>query len=72
MSASFTLRRVLFWTHLFFGLSAGLVIAIMSVTGLALAFEEEIIEWYKSRGLPIPMGGHGDSDVSVSRRIARW
>jgi len=34
--------------------------------------QDEIIEWYESRGLPIPLGGDGDTGVSVERRIARW
>ena len=38
-----TLRKFLFWLHLIAGLGAGLVIAIMSFTGAALAFEKEII-----------------------------
>ena len=39
------LRSVFFWLHLAAGLVAGLVIAVMSFTGAALAFENEIVEW---------------------------
>jgi len=39
------LRKIIFWIHLFVGLTAGGVIAIMSVTGIAIAFEEEILRW---------------------------
>lgn len=39
------LRPILFWLHLVAGLVAGVVIAIMSFTGAALAFEKEIIAW---------------------------
>ena len=38
-----TLRKVVFWIHLASGLLAGVVIAIMSATGIAIAFEEEIL-----------------------------
>ena len=38
-----TLRKLLFWTHLASGLVAGVVIAIMSATGIAIAFEQEIL-----------------------------
>jgi len=38
-------RKVIFWIHLLAGLVAGGVVAIMSVTGIAIAFEEEILEW---------------------------
>ncbi|MCW5552450.1 MAG: PepSY domain-containing protein [Verrucomicrobiae bacterium] len=39
------LRKVIFWVHLVCGLVAGVVIAIMSATGIAIAFEHEILEW---------------------------
>ncbi|MFQ3225113.1 MAG: putative iron-regulated membrane protein [Lentimonas sp.] len=38
-------RKSIFWLHLACGLLAGAVITIMSVTGIAIAFEEEILEW---------------------------
>jgi uncharacterized iron-regulated membrane protein len=38
-------RTVLFWIHLSVGAVAGIVILIMSVTGVALAFEKQVIEW---------------------------
>ncbi len=40
-----TLRQSIFWIHLVSGLVAGIVIAIMSITGIAIAFEEEILDW---------------------------
>lgn len=40
-----SIRRLLFWTHLACGLVAGVVIAIMSFTGVAIAFEAEILAW---------------------------
>jgi uncharacterized iron-regulated membrane protein len=39
------LRQAIFWTHLVVGISAGIVIAVMCFTGVALAFEKEIIAW---------------------------
>ncbi|EIP98765.1 putative iron-regulated membrane protein [Opitutaceae bacterium TAV1] len=39
------LRKTVFWLHLAAGLTAGMVIAIMSFTGAALAFENEIVAW---------------------------
>jgi uncharacterized iron-regulated membrane protein len=38
-------RQTIFWLHLACGLIAGVVIAIMSITGIAIAFEEEILDW---------------------------
>ena len=37
------LRRVLFWLHLAAGVSAGLVILVMSATGAVLAFKPQIL-----------------------------
>lgn len=39
------LRQFIFWTHLVIGIAAGLVIAVMCFTGVALAFEKEIVAW---------------------------
>lgn len=40
-----TLRKLVFWCHLTAGLGAGVVVLIMSVTGVLLAFERQIVEW---------------------------
>jgi uncharacterized iron-regulated membrane protein len=40
-----SLRRFVFWLHLACGLVAGVVIAIMSATGVAIAFEHEMLDW---------------------------
>jgi uncharacterized iron-regulated membrane protein len=40
-----TLRRFLFWVHLTAGCVAGLVILVMSVTGILLAYRRQIINW---------------------------
>jgi PepSY-associated TM region len=37
-------RRILFWAHLCTGVVAGIVILIMCVTGVALAFERQILQ----------------------------
>jgi uncharacterized iron-regulated membrane protein len=39
------MRKVFFWLHLIAGLIAGIAIAIMSFTGVALAFEQELVAW---------------------------
>ena len=38
-------RRVLFWMHLTSGVSAGLVILVMSLTGVLLTYERQLTEW---------------------------
>ena len=40
-----TFRKILFWMHLTAGLTAGVIIFIMCVTGALLAFERQIIEY---------------------------
>ncbi len=40
-----TFRKFIFWLHLIAGLAAGLVIAVMSFTGAALAFEKNLVAW---------------------------
>ncbi|MGA9524023.1 MAG: PepSY-associated TM helix domain-containing protein [Myxococcaceae bacterium] len=40
-----TLRKLIFWPHLIAGVITGLVIAVMSITGVVLAFEHQILEW---------------------------
>ncbi len=35
-------RKILFWSHLVAGVSAGLVILVMSATGVLLAFEKQV------------------------------
>ncbi len=39
------IRKVLFWLHLILGTAAGIVILIMSVTGVALMYERQILAW---------------------------
>lgn len=50
-------RKTIFWTHLVSGLIAGIIIAIMSITGVAIAFEEEIIAWAdrEQTGIEVPV-----------------
>jgi uncharacterized iron-regulated membrane protein len=39
------IRKILFWSHLSAGIAAGIVVAIMSFTGVAISFEPEILGW---------------------------
>jgi uncharacterized iron-regulated membrane protein len=40
-----TVRTVLFWMHLAAGSVAGIVVLIMCVTGVALTYEKQMVEW---------------------------
>ncbi|HWT03349.1 MAG TPA: PepSY-associated TM helix domain-containing protein [Pyrinomonadaceae bacterium] len=46
-------RKVIFWCHLAAGVAAGLVILIMSVTGVLLAYERQITYWADTRGYQV-------------------
>jgi uncharacterized iron-regulated membrane protein len=39
------IRKTIFWVHLGCGVAAGLVIAMMSVTGVILTYERQMLEW---------------------------
>jgi uncharacterized iron-regulated membrane protein len=46
------LRSILFWAHLSCGIAAGLVILMMSVTGVLLTYERQILNWADRQSLP--------------------
>lgn len=39
------MRRVIFWAHLVAGLAAGIVILIMSLTGVLLMYQKQVTRW---------------------------
>lgn len=40
-----TIRKIVFWMHLSCGVTAGLVIVMMSVTGVLLTYERQMMDW---------------------------
>lgn len=50
-------RTFVFWVHLAVGVLAGLVVLVMCVTGVALAFEKQAVEWADRRAMPATAGG---------------
>jgi uncharacterized iron-regulated membrane protein len=48
-------RSVLFWLHLATGVVAGVVILIMCVTGVALTYEKQMLEWADRRSGSVPL-----------------
>jgi uncharacterized iron-regulated membrane protein len=50
-----TPRTILFWLHLTAGTLAGVVILIMSVTGVALTYEKQLVEWADRRAWSAPL-----------------
>ena len=49
-----TFRSILFWMHLAAGAFAGVVVLIMSVTGVALTYEKQMLEWADRRAWTAP------------------
>ena len=50
------LRKILFWLHLTLGVSSGVVIFIMSITGVLLTYEKQLLEWDEARHSVLPSG----------------
>ncbi len=64
------LRTVLFWCHLTAGVTAGLVILIMSVTGALLAFERQIVETLERDVRLVKAPASPDARASVRTMLA--
>lgn len=45
------LRRIVFWSHLGAGFIAGVVVFVMSVTGVLLTYQRQMTAWADTRGL---------------------
>ena len=51
------LRTLIFWPHLVAGILAGVVILVMSVTGVVLTYERQLIAWSNSHLKSTPPAG---------------
>ena len=67
------LRTLVFWLHLLTGVSVGIVVLIMSVTGVLLTYEKQMLRWADSRAIgqraasPSP----GSSHLGVAALVDR-
>lgn len=52
-----TLRRSLFWLHLTAGAAAGVVVLVMSVTGVLLMYEKQVVAWADGAPRSAPRAG---------------
>lgn len=64
------LRKAVFWLHLIAGVVAGLVILVMSVTGVLLAYERQITAW-ADRGYRSAPPSEGASRLSVEALLGK-
>ena len=48
------IRKTIFWLHLGTGIAVGLVVAMMSLTGVLLTYEQQMVAWADARSWPSP------------------
>jgi uncharacterized iron-regulated membrane protein len=65
------LRTIIFWCHLPVGVTAGVVILTMCVTGVLLSFEKQITTWADTRGYrstpPTPETNHLPVETLIAK-----
>jgi uncharacterized iron-regulated membrane protein len=66
-----TFRTVLFWLHLIAGTVAGVVVLIMSVTGVLLMYEKQMIAWADTRSYQAGPPSPGAAPLPVETLLAR-
>lgn len=64
-------RKVIFWCHLAAGLFAGVVVLVMSVTGVLLAYERQVTAWADTRGYNVAPPAPGVGRLPVETLLAR-
>jgi len=68
---SLPLRKTFFWIHLVVGVVAGIVIAVMSVTGVAIAFEPQVLAWAESEARTVTPPAGDVKRLGVEELMAR-
>ncbi|MEZ5997839.1 MAG: PepSY-associated TM helix domain-containing protein [Hyphomonas sp.] len=64
------MRRIIFWTHFTFGLVAGLFILSMSVTGVLLTYERQVVAAARAAAVEQPDGAEPmDADALVAAAL---
>jgi uncharacterized iron-regulated membrane protein len=63
-------RKFLFWCHLFVGVITGIVILIMSVTGVLLTYERQISNWADTSSYTIVQPSDGAQRLAVEKLLA--
>ncbi|MGE0126923.1 MAG: PepSY-associated TM helix domain-containing protein [Blastocatellales bacterium] len=64
-------RKILFWCHLIVGVIGALVILIMSVTGVLLTYERQIIAWADTRNYQVTPPSAGAPRLPVETLLAK-
>jgi len=64
-------RKIIFWCHLTAGVSAGVVILLMSVTGVLLTYERQIIRWADTRDYSVARPADGARRLPAETLLAK-
>ncbi|HYH86089.1 MAG TPA: PepSY-associated TM helix domain-containing protein [Pyrinomonadaceae bacterium] len=64
-------RKVIFWCHLLAGTTAGVVILVMSLTGVLLTYERQITAWADARGLRVAPHAPGAARLPLETLVAK-
>lgn len=64
-------RKIIFWCHLPVGVTAGVVILIMCVTGVLLSYEKQITSWADTRGYRSAPPTAGAQHLPIEDLIAK-
>ena len=70
LNSIMTIRTVFFWLHLSAGVIAGVVVLIMSITGVALTYEKQVLEWADRGAWSVPSSARSER-LSPETLLAR-
>jgi uncharacterized iron-regulated membrane protein len=65
-----SLRSVLFWVHLTCGAVAGVIILLMSVTGVLLTYQRQMTAWFDMRSYRSARPSPGAAHLPIERLVA--
>jgi uncharacterized iron-regulated membrane protein len=63
-------RKVIFWAHLATGVAAGLVVFVMSVTGVLLTYEKQVLAWANARAYQVSAPAPGAERLGPEALLA--
>jgi uncharacterized iron-regulated membrane protein len=64
-------RKLLFWCHLCVGATAGIIILLMSITGVLLTYERQVTLWADTRTYHVIQPSDGATGLPVEELIAK-
>lgn len=64
------IRKIVFWCHLTAGLFAGIVVLVMSVTGVLLTYERQITRWANTHDYQVTQAAEDAARLPVATLVA--